>query len=96
MGVVHEFGNKQWTFPVRTRKGPRPGDLQWVELTRNRVNSVLRNPRYAGAYAYGQTRHRQKVDGGRIQQRLPREQCGINCKIMRIRDICRGKSIRRT
>lgn len=74
MGVVHEFQNKQWKFPVRTRKGPRPGDLQWGELTRNRVNSVLRNPRYAGAYVYGQTRHRKKVDGGRIQQRLPREQ----------------------
>ena len=74
MGVVHEFRNRQWKFPVRTRKGPRPGDLQWGELTRNRVNSVLRNPRYAGAYVYGQTRHRKKVDGGRIQQRLPREQ----------------------
>jgi hypothetical protein len=74
MGVVHEFRNQQWKFPVRKRKGPRPGDLQWGELTRNRVNSVLRNPRYAGAYAYGQNRNRKKVDGGRIQQRLPREQ----------------------
>ncbi|MCC6585889.1 MAG: recombinase family protein [Bryobacterales bacterium] len=74
MSVVHEFGNKQWKFPVRRNKGPRPGDLQWGELTRNRVNSILRNPRYAGAYAYGQSRHRKKVDGGRIHQRLPREQ----------------------
>src|ERR1035441_6686826 len=57
MGVVREFRNKQWKFPVRTRKGPRPGDLEWGELTRNRVHSVLRNPRYAGAYAYGQNRN---------------------------------------
>jgi DNA invertase Pin-like site-specific DNA recombinase len=28
MGVVHEFRNKHWKFPVRTRKGPRPGDLE--------------------------------------------------------------------
>ena len=75
MGVVHEFRNKQWKFPVRTRQGPRPGDLEWGELTRNRVHSVLRNPRYAGAYAYGQNRNRRKPDGtGRRTQRLPREQ----------------------
>ena len=75
LGVVHEFRTKQWKFPVRTRKGPRPGDLQWGELTRNRVHAVLRNPRYAGAYAYGQNRDRRKPDGsGRYTQRLPREQ----------------------
>jgi DNA invertase Pin-like site-specific DNA recombinase len=75
MGVVHEFRNKQWKFPVRTRKGPRPGDLEWGELTRNRVYSALRNPRYAGAYAYGQNRDRRKPDGtGRRTERLPREQ----------------------
>lgn len=75
MGVVHEFRNKRWKFPVRTRQGPRPGDLEWGDLTRNRVNAVLRNPCYAGAYAYGQNRHRKKPDGtGRRTQRLPREQ----------------------
>src|SRR4051794_8341244 len=75
MGVVNEFRNKQWKFPVRVRKGPRPGDLQWGELTRNRVHSVLHNPRYAGAYAYGQNRNRKKPDGsGRRIQRLLREE----------------------
>ena len=75
LGAVREFRDKQWKFPVRTQKGPRPGDLEWGELTRNRVNSVLRNPRYAGAYAYGQNRHRKKPDGtGRRTERLPREQ----------------------
>jgi DNA invertase Pin-like site-specific DNA recombinase len=75
MGVVHEFRNKHWKFPVRTPQGPRPGDLEWGELTRNRVHSALRNPRYAGAYAYGQNRNRKKPDGsGRCTQRLPREQ----------------------
>jgi DNA invertase Pin-like site-specific DNA recombinase len=74
-GVVREFRDKQWKFPVRTRKGPRPGDLEWGELTRNRVNSVLHNPRYAGAYVYGQNRNRKKPDGtGRRIERLPREQ----------------------
>jgi len=75
MGVMREFRSKQWKFPVRLRKRPRPGDLEWGELTRNRVHSVLRNPRYAGAYAYGQNRNRQKPDGsGRRIHRLPREE----------------------
>jgi DNA invertase Pin-like site-specific DNA recombinase len=74
LGAVREFQDKQWQFPVRTQKGPRPGDLEWGALTRNRVNSVLRNPRYAGAYAYGQNRHGRKPDGGRRTERLPREQ----------------------
>jgi len=75
LGVVREFRGKQWKFPVRTPKGPRPGDLEWGELTRNRVHSVLHNPRYAGAYVYGQNRNRRKPDGtGRHVERLPREQ----------------------
>src|SRR5207237_6229163 len=62
-------------FPARTRKGPRPGELEWGDITRNRVRSVLHNPRYAGAYAYGQNRHRRKPDGtGRRTERLAREQ----------------------
>jgi hypothetical protein len=41
-------------------------------LTRNRVCSVLRNPRYAGAYVYGQNRSRTRVDGkGRQVERVP-------------------------
>jgi DNA invertase Pin-like site-specific DNA recombinase len=75
LGVVREFGYKQWKFPVRTQRGPRPGDLEWGELTCNRVSSVLHNPRYAGAYVYGQNRQRRKPDGiGRRTERLPREQ----------------------
>ncbi len=75
MGTVREFRQKGWRFPVRSQKGRRPGDLEWVVLTRNRVYSVLRNPRYAGAYAYGQNRNRKKPDGaGRRTVRLPREE----------------------
>jgi DNA invertase Pin-like site-specific DNA recombinase len=75
LGTVREFREKGWRFPVRSQKGRRPGDLQWGALTRNRAYSVLRNPRYAGAYAYGQNRNRKKPDGaGRRTVRLPREQ----------------------
>jgi DNA invertase Pin-like site-specific DNA recombinase len=75
LGTVREFRDQQWSFPVRSQKGPRPGDLEWVVLTVNRAYSVLRNPRYAGAYAYGQNRNRRKPDGsGRRTERLPRAQ----------------------
>jgi DNA invertase Pin-like site-specific DNA recombinase len=75
MGTVREFQEKNWSFPVRTGKGPWPGELQWGPLTRNRVNSVLHNPRYAGGFAYGQHRHRKNPDGsGRRVERVPREQ----------------------
>lgn len=73
--TVRTFREKGWSFPVRSSEGPRPGDLRWVELTVNRVNHILRNPRYAGAYAYGQHRHRRKTDGSgaRLIQRVPRK-----------------------
>jgi DNA invertase Pin-like site-specific DNA recombinase len=75
MGTVREFREKNWSFPVRAGKGPWPGELQWGPLTRNRVNSVLHNPRYAGGFAYGQHHHRKKADGsGRRVERVPREQ----------------------
>jgi len=35
---------------------------------------VLHNPRYAGAFAYGQRRFHKKPDGGETSQKLPREQ----------------------
>lgn len=72
--TVREFQAKNYSFPVRSGKGPWPGELKWGPLTRNRVNSVLRNPRYAGGYAYGQHRHGGKPDGmGRRVERVPRE-----------------------
>ena len=75
MGIVREFREKGLRFPVRSPNGPRPGDLRWAVLTRNQAYYILRNPRYAGAYAYGQNRNRKKPDGaGRRIQRLPREE----------------------
>ena len=43
-------------LPRRPRSGPSKGEVTWVAPTGPRVNAILRNPRYAGAYVYGRTR----------------------------------------
>ena len=74
--TVRAFREQGLLFPRRPRGGPGKGELLWVEPTRSRVIQILRSPRYAGAFVYGRTRSRKKIDGaGRsspVQQ--PREQ----------------------
>ena len=50
--VVRYFQKQQIAWPRRVHKGPRPGALVFGELERDRVLSILHNPRYAGAYVY--------------------------------------------
>jgi len=40
---------------VRCREGPERGDLSWRRPSRNTVAGMLRNPAYAGIYAYGRS-----------------------------------------
>lgn len=64
MGVVRVFRDRGLRFPTRALRGPRKGELSWDRLRRSRVLSVLHNPLYAGAYAYGRTEQRvQAVPG---------------------------------
>jgi DNA invertase Pin-like site-specific DNA recombinase len=46
--VAHDVG-----LPIRVRSGPRKGELEWHRANRHTLGEVLRNPVYAGAYAYG-------------------------------------------
>ncbi|MDA2924465.1 recombinase family protein [Acidobacteria bacterium AH-259-L09] len=74
--TVRSFREQGLLFPRRPRGGPGKGQLLWVELTHSHVIQILRNPRYAGAFVYGRTRTRKKIDGsGRSTcVRQPREQ----------------------
>lgn len=40
---------------VRVREGPERGELQWRRPSRAGVQNMLRNPAYAGIYAYGRS-----------------------------------------
>jgi DNA invertase Pin-like site-specific DNA recombinase len=72
--VVYAFNREDLRFPTRIRKGPRKGELAWTELSHWRVLRTLHNPRYAGAFAYGQRRTRKTPDGKTTTHQLPREQ----------------------
>jgi len=62
-------------FPKRLFSGPRKGDLLWVELDYWQAVEIMRSPRYAGAYVFGRTRMRKKMDGSfKAISKLPREQ----------------------
>ena len=73
--VVRYFQKQQIAWPRRVHKGPRPGALVFGELERDRVLSILHNPRYAGAYVYGRTRQRKlRLAGQAGYRRLPRDE----------------------
>jgi DNA invertase Pin-like site-specific DNA recombinase len=72
--TVRHFRSQSLRFPRRPRGGPRQGELLWEELRHWRVLRVLHNPRYAGAFCFGQTRTH-KRPGDRIEvEVLPREE----------------------
>jgi DNA invertase Pin-like site-specific DNA recombinase len=73
--VVAEFNTAGLRFPVRIRKGPHKGELAWEPLTHWRVLRTLHNPRYAGAFVYGQRREaRNPATGKKTMISVPREQ----------------------
>ena len=72
--VVYTFHRDGLLFPSRIRKGPRKGELAWNELTHWRVLRTLHNPRYAGAFVYGQRRTRKTPDGRTKTRDMPREE----------------------
>jgi DNA invertase Pin-like site-specific DNA recombinase len=65
-------------FPRRAYGGIWAGQLRWGRLTASRTVQILRNPAYAGAYAYGRRRTRQAVTpDGQVTTKItwmPRDQ----------------------
>ena len=72
--TVRSFREQGLLFPRRLRTGPHKGELVWSPLLHWRTLGVLRNPRYAGAFAYGRTTSRRTVGGRALMRRLPREE----------------------
>ena len=52
-GVVRAFVREGMQFPKRAYGGAWNGKLIWGRLNEGRVEGVLKNPAYAGAYVYG-------------------------------------------
>jgi DNA invertase Pin-like site-specific DNA recombinase len=76
-GVAHRFAKAQLKFPKRAYGGVWNGKLIWGHLTDDRVRNIIRNPTYAGVYAFGRYRGVKEIlqDGrvrGRVKE-MPRE-----------------------
>ena len=72
--TVRHFREQGLRFPRRPRSGTHKGELLWVPLYHWHVLRVLHNPRYAGAFCFGRTHTRKRVDGTIAIERLPREE----------------------
>jgi len=72
--VARYFRDKKLLFPRRMHYGPHKGELIWRPLLLNQTVSVLHNPRYAGAYAFGRHRWKTLPDGRSKRVILPREE----------------------
>ena len=51
--------------------------MTWGELGHSQTLRVLHNPRYTGAFVFGRSQTRRKLDGGHTIKWLPREEWGI-------------------
>ena len=76
-GVAHRFAEQDLKFPKRAYGGVWNGQLIWGHLTDSRVLSILKNPAYAGVYAFGRFRCVKEIlqDGavrGRVKE-MPRD-----------------------
>ena len=73
--TVRAFQEQELKFPMCMHSGPSKGDVVWRELTVSRVQEVLHNPRYAGAYCYGRRKQRRVHLEGRVHvEHAPREE----------------------
>jgi DNA invertase Pin-like site-specific DNA recombinase len=72
--TVKTFEKEGIPFPRRAMGRGVRGDLLWGKLELCQALHILRNPRYAGAFFYGRTRSRKKLDGSFSVIPLPRDQ----------------------
>src|SRR2546422_134653 len=56
--TVRSFREQGLLFPRRLSSGPHQGELAWGPLLHWRALRALKNPRYAGAFVFGQTQTR--------------------------------------
>ena len=82
--VVKHFRREGVLYPRRAHGGARGGELSWGPLGLQRVLDALKNPAYAGIYAYGRDRLVKEVAaGGDVRSRIrhvPREEWPVQIR----------------
>ena len=76
--TVKLFRDRGLQFPRQQRTGLCKGEILWGPLTHSRALKILKNPRYAGVYYYGRSRHSKLPDGKHTSKKLPKEQWHIH------------------
>ncbi len=74
LAVVKEFHAKELLFPRRLRSGAHKGELVWTDLLHCRARQIIHNPRYAGAFVFGRTKHRRLPSGKYSSRQVPSEE----------------------
>ena len=74
MAVAKWMHRENIVLPSRPRSGPVYGDLRWAPPRVPQVGRILKNPRYAGAYVYGQTHVQRRADGTGRLRTVPMEE----------------------
>ena len=70
-GVTHRFAEQDLKFPKRAYGGVWNGQLIWGHLTDSRVLNILKNPAYAGVYAFGRFRCVKEIlQDGEVRSRV--------------------------
>jgi DNA invertase Pin-like site-specific DNA recombinase len=72
--TVRSFRERGLLFPRRVSSGPHHGELAWGALHHHRALNVLKNPRYAGAFAYGRRKTNRTPAGTESRNNLPPDQ----------------------
>jgi len=54
-GVLSYLADNRIQVGIRLREGPGRGELEWRRPSRAMIQNMLRNPAYAGIYAYGRS-----------------------------------------
>jgi DNA invertase Pin-like site-specific DNA recombinase len=67
-GVVRWARDQGLRFPTRHRHGGGLGEVSWKPLGMTRMHELLRNPIYAGVYAYSRRPSRKTLVNGEIRQ----------------------------
>src|SRR5215471_3091326 len=73
-GTVRSFREQGLLFPRRPHSGPHQGELLWGILAHDRALHLLKNPRYAGAFAFGRSQARRTAQGSELRVNVPRDQ----------------------
>ena len=71
--TVRIYEKQGYLFPRRPRTISKPGELKWEKLTQSQAWRTVKNPIYAGIYAYGKKQIQHTASGRKIVA-MPKEE----------------------